>query len=170
MTKLIILRGYPGSGKTTIGKQLQASKLGEFIDHNAILTFLADIVGNDDGIYDEIAQLELAMCKKLLTEGKSVIVARGFSSLSSIEAYTRVARELHINTIILRLEVGESELFRRVQSPERQLGFNPTIDTSHALSWMANNPLESHPDEIVIDNEKPIYEVVQNITAALELG
>ena len=57
MVKLIILRGYPGSGKKTIGKALEAEGLGKFVDHNAILTFIANIVGDDEGIYDDIVNL-----------------------------------------------------------------------------------------------------------------
>ena len=63
MQRLTIIRGYPGSGKTTIGKRLEDQKLGIFIDHNRILTFIAQFTTNDDGLYDEISQLELAMTK-----------------------------------------------------------------------------------------------------------
>ena len=168
MARLIILRGYPGSGKTTIGKQLHATGASEFIDHNAILTFIANIAGDDEGIYDEIAQLELAMCRKLLTEGKSVIVARGFSSLGSIDSYTSMATELGVETKIIRLKVSQQELINRVQSAERKLDFNPTIDESHALDWMTNNPIENHPDEMVIDNERPLNEVINGLKIILE--
>lgn len=167
MTQLTILRGYPGSGKTTIGKRLHAIGKGEFIDHNAILTFIAQIAGNDDGIYDEIAKLELAICGKLLSEGRDVIVARGFSSLSSIKKYEDLASGLGVEIKIIRLAVGEQELINRVQSLERQRDFNPTIDEAHASSWMTNNPLESHPNEIVIDNEEPLERVIDNLKTIL---
>ena len=167
MTKLIILRGYPGSGKTTIGAQLAAAGIGQFIDHNAVLTFVAGISGDDEGIYNEIAQLELAICKKLLAEGKTVIVARGFSSLSNLVPYENVASELNLEIEIIRLEVREEVLIRRVQSPERKLDFNPTIDELHAVTWMRENPIQDHPREISIDNNKPLEDVVNNLKAIL---
>jgi shikimate kinase len=163
MTKLIILRGYPGSGKTTIGKRLETEGLGKFIDHNAILTFIAGITGDDEGIYDEIADLELAMCKKLLGEGKNTIIARGFSSLASLQPYETITNSLGIEAKILRLSVDKDELMRRVQSHERKLDFNPTTDEAHALKWMNDNPLQDHPDEIVIDNLLPIDTVIDTI-------
>jgi broad-specificity NMP kinase len=73
MNQLIILRGYPGSGKTTVAKLLEREGCGVFIDHNAILTFIAGFTGNDEGIYHEIHALELAMTSKLLRDGKSAI-------------------------------------------------------------------------------------------------
>ena len=167
MIKLIILRGYPGSGKTTIGKRLEAEGLGKFIDHNAILTFIAGITGDDEGIYDEIAQLELAMCKKLLAGGDDVIIARGFSSLLSLQPYENAASELNADIKIIRLDVDKAEIIRRVQSPERKLDFNPTVDESHALSWMNDNPLQDHLYEIVIDNSIPMDEVVSKIKNVL---
>lgn len=167
MTKLIILRGYPGSGKTTIGKQLEAEGLGKFIDHNAILAFIAETTGDDEGIYDEIAQLELAMCKKLLTEDRNVIVARGFSSLSSLQPYEATASELGVEIQILRLDVDKDEIVRRVQSPERKLDFNPTVDEAHALSWMNDNPIQDHPYETLVDNFAPVDEVVSKIKTVL---
>jgi shikimate kinase len=167
MTQLIILRGYPGSGKTTIGKHLEADQLGRFIDHNAILTFLANFTGDDEGIYDEIAALELAMCQKLLREEKNVIVARGFSSLSNLAPYEAMISALDVTTTILRLDVGKDALIARVQSPERQLDFNPTTDEAHAIDWMIHHPLENHPQEFIIDNERPVHEVLAHIKTLL---
>ena len=163
--KLILLRGYPGSGKTTVGKELESRGVGKFIDHNSILTFVAGIAGNDDGIYDEIANLELAITKKLLGEGKSVIVARGFSRLAQIAVYETVAQALDIKSLIIRLDVGQEELFKRVQSSERQLDFNPTTDEVAALAWMKENPLENHSEEVVIDNNQPLEGSVAEIEA-----
>lgn len=161
--KLIILRGYPGSGKTTIGKELENHGVGKFIDHNSILTFIAGIAGNDDGIYDEIANLELAISKKLLTEGETVIVARGFSKLAQIAIYETAAKSLGTESVVIRLEVDQEELLQRVQSPERQLDFNPTTNEKAANEWISQNLLEDHPDEIVIDNNKPLKESVAAI-------
>jgi len=167
MTRLIILRGYPGSGKTTIGKLLAADRIGNFIDHNAILTFLARTTGDDEGIYDEIATLELAMCRKLLSEGKDVIVARGFSSLASLQAYENMAQTLYVPITIFRLDVSTAELMSRVQSPERQLGFNPTTSETQAQDWMTRHPIENHPDEITVDNERAISDVIAHLKTVL---
>lgn len=161
--KLIILRGYPGSGKTTVGKALENKGVGVFIDHNAILTFVANIAGNDTGIYNEIAQLEKAICKKLLKEGSTVIVARGFSELQSIKEYESIAQENNIPWYIFRLNVPTETLAKRVQSPERKQDFNPTITTQSLNNWIIQNPLQTHVAEHVIDNTNNINTTLRKI-------
>lgn len=159
MTKLTIIRGYPGSGKTTLGKMLQDNGFGVFIDHNEILTFVASIAGDDEGIYENIADLEKAMARKLLYSGKDVIVARGFSSKASVASYQEIAQEAHAVHLILRLEASEQVLSERVQSPERQKDFNPTITPSALSAWIKDNPIEDIATEQVVNADKSIGEV-----------
>jgi adenylate kinase family enzyme len=163
MTKLILIRGYPGSGKTTIGKQLAEEGVGKFVDHNAILTFIANIAGNDDGIYDDIASLELAITRKLLKGHANVIVARGFTSLESLKPYENVAIELGVELIIVRLEVDQDTLSKRVSSRERLVDFNPTVSEKALSEWVKGNPITNHLSEETFDNTKPMAEVVEAI-------
>ncbi len=167
MAKLIILRGYPGSGKTTVGKRLSDENVGTFIDHSSILTFIANIAGNDDGIYEDIASLELAITQKLLKEQKSVIIARGFSSPESLQQYENVAVKLGIKPIIFRLNVDHTILSNRVASSERLGEFNPTA-TKEALDvWIENNSLVDHPLEKVIDNSQSLDKTVAEIISKI---
>lgn len=167
MQKLIILRGYPGSGKTTIGKALGSKGLGIFIDHNEILSFIAKITGDDDGIYEEISLLEQAMAAKLLTEEKSVIVARGFSSAKSMQPYLDTASIKNIPAFIIRLEASLEILERRVVSPERKEGFNPTTEPEALKRWVSGNQLQSVPRECIVEADKDPQAIVNEITKLL---
>jgi predicted kinase len=165
--KLIILRGYPGSGKTTIGKALFEEGVGRFIDHNEILTFVASIVGDDENIYDELAQLEQAMCRKLLAAGNTVIVARGFSAAKSIREYLQIADLLNVDSYVIRLDVFEDVLRSRVKSKDRQNDFNPTVTDESLLQWISDNPLEDFNGETILDNEQSVSTVVHQIIEIL---
>ena len=167
MASLIIIRGYPGSGKTTLGKALQSAGCGQFIDHNQILTFIAKITGDDEGIYGEIHSLEQGMVKKLLNQNQDVIVARGFSSCSSLRPYTDIARNAGAHIVIFRLDASQDTLSARVQAPERRNDFNPTITQSALTKWIQDNPLEVYDGEVVIDGNPPLDEVVASALAAL---
>lgn len=165
--KLIILRGYPGSGKTTVGKLLEKKNQGVLVDHNAILTFLANIVGDDEGIYEEIHILEKAMARKLLKDKKNVIVARGFSSSDSVSPYISVATDVGAEILIFKLSVSESNLKLRVVSEERKKDFNPTVNEDVLLTWMNENPLEPINGEYEINADRSIQEVVSQILSIL---
>jgi len=167
MNQLILLRGYPGSGKTTVGKLLEKRGVGKFIDHNAILTFISTISGDDDGIYDDIANLEQAIARKLLTANKTVIVARGFSSLKSIEPYLQLAHTLNIQSKVIRLDVDYQVLAHRVTSAERKMDFNPTTDSESLKKWIQENPIIDFSEDVIIDNSRPIDEVVDKIAETI---
>jgi len=161
--KMIIIRGYPGSGKTTAAKLLSKRTGSIFIDHNAILTFLAGMVGDDRGIYSEIHNLELAMAKKIIEENKNVIVARGFSSSESITPYLAAAKMLGADVFVFRLAVSEDNLKLRVVAEDRKKDFNPTINEEALLEWIVNNPLQDIENEYEINANKSIDEVVNQM-------
>lgn len=165
MKRLVILRGYPGSGKTTLGRALAQTGEMRFIDHNQILDFITTITGNDDGIYDDIHNLEQAMAKKFLNEGQSVAIARGFGSHKSINPYDQIAKELHVPYTIFRLDVSLDILKQRVLSPERQEGWNPTTTPEALEAWVAEHPMEDINGEIILDGTKPIDILAEEINS-----
>lgn len=161
--KIIIIRGYPSSGKTTAAKLLSKRTGSIFIDHNAILTFLAGMVGNDQGIYSEIHNLELAMAKKIIQENKNVIVARGFSSQESIAPYLGAAKTLGADVFVFRLAASKDNLKLRVVAEDRKKDFNPTINEEALLEWIDSNPLRDIEGEYEINANESIDKVVNQM-------
>lgn len=163
MNTLYILRGYPGSGKTTLGKAMQSENLGAFIDHNQILNFVAKAVGNDDGIYGDIRVFELALTRKLLNDGKNTIVARGFSNPADINPYIELARSVDARIVILRLHAPNDVLVERVQVVERKSDFNPTVNEVALTTWITENPLIDIDHENILDSTLPVKTLVSQI-------
>lgn len=168
MKKLLLIRGYPGSGKTTIGKKLEDYGYGTFIDHNSILTFIANIVGDDMGIYDNIHSLELALTNKLLGDGKSAIVARGFSKVVAISPYLEIAKKQNAKLLVITLLAAPEILEQRVTQPERQRDFNPTTNAEALRDWVMHNPLEPFATEVTLDASLPLSQVVRNARAFID--
>ncbi len=168
MQRLIILRGYPGSGKTTIGKRLESENLGKFVDHNNILNFIAGYTNNDTGIYEEINLLERAIAQKLLIDKNSVIVGRGFSKFSSVKPYIKLAMDLVVPYYIFTLKVPTKILENRVVSIDRKNDFNPTKSKQALNSWIESNPLQVIDDEKIIDATQTINDIFIQIRHFLD--
>lgn len=168
MQRLIILRGYPASGKSTIGEVLESAGIGVFVDHNRILSFIAEMTGDDDGIYDDIHQLELAMTRKLLTDGKSAIVARGFTKADNLESYKALAIDKGVPCNVFRLDGPVELLEKRVVASERKHGFNPSTTVEALRIWIEENPMDSIDNEIVLDVSQPVGSLTRIIRKKLE--
>jgi predicted kinase len=102
--KLIIIRGIPGSGKSTL-----ASKIIKKLP-NSIILEIDDYFYDENGKYNyDVSKLGKAClsCKeraeKYLKEGKNVIVSNTFTMRREINRYIKIANELNISYVIIRM-------------------------------------------------------------------
>lgn len=163
MPELIIVRGYPGVGKTTFSKALAKQNHFTFIDHNDILNGITKYTANDNYIYKDIHSLELAMTKKLLHDGKSVIIARGFSKKSDFVPYIEYVKNSKTKYKVVRLEISIEVLIERVKSPYRDEDFKPIKSTPGLRKWIASNPIEDYEDEVILDATQPIADMITKL-------
>lgn len=167
MQKLIIIRGYPGSGKSTVSKKLVESAGLELVDHNHLLNLIRPFNGGtDEGIYEEVHSLELAIARSWLRKGKSVVVARGFASAASLSPYLAMAESEKVTPLVVTLEVPHNILAERVTSPERlENGFATTPEYLNA--WIASHPMEPIEGEYRLNGEQSPEDLVAQIAANL---
>jgi predicted kinase len=165
--KLIVIRGYPGSGKSTLGRRLQSEGRGVFIDHNELLNRIVSMTGDSEGIYDEIVGLELAMVRKLLESGQDVIVGRGFATEAGVEDYMAVAEEAGASHIVVRLDATEALLAQRVVSPTRKSDYTPISTPEQLRAWVNAHPMEDIESEVCIDVVRPFDQVLQEVMQAV---
>jgi len=103
MQKLILVRGIPGSGKSTYASKLAKEKGYRHIE--------ADMYFEKDGRYkfdkDKITDTH-KWCqnktKEELKKGNTVVVANTFTRLWEIEPYEKIAKELNIKLEVIRME------------------------------------------------------------------
>lgn len=99
MTKLYLIRGLPGSGKSTI-----AAALG-------VEVYEADQYFMVDGVYRWDAnrigaahQWCLSKTKETLCEGRSVAVANTFTTVKELRPYFEIAKQLGIVPTVIKAE------------------------------------------------------------------
>ena len=107
--KLIIIRGLPGSGKTTYAKEL--IKQDTSLSHYEADMFFEE----EDGYYHfDYRQLKdahswcLYQTSKDLSNGKSVIVSNTFTQKWEIQPYIDLGREYCVE-VIIKKAIGEYE-------------------------------------------------------------
>jgi predicted kinase len=133
--RLILICGLPGSGKTTLAKEL-APKV-------PAVRLSPDEWKHDLGIdyYDERRRVQLEhrlwrLAQELLTLGQSVILENGFWSREERDGLRLSARALGVAVELHYLEAPVEELWRRLQvrNDEARPGVVP-IKREHLQRW-----------------------------------
>lgn len=91
---LVIIRGLPGSGKTTIAK----TQFPNFVNYEADMFFI-DESGNynfDKTRLQDAHNWCIESARKALGEGKDVVVSNTFTRLYEIQPYVNMAIEFNI--------------------------------------------------------------------------
>lgn len=124
MATLFLICGLPGSGKTTLAKQLEQS-------HNAlrlcpdewITKILSD--PNDipelDRLRDPVESLQWDVAKRTLVLGVNVILENGFWSRKERDYFRSEAESLGADVELYYLEVDIDELWRRISKRNADL-------------------------------------------------
>jgi len=100
---LIIIRGLPGSGKSTYAKKNYPNALHLENDmyhyHNGVYEF-------DNNKQRNAVEWCITTAKNALRCGMDVVVSNTFTRKRFIDSYVEFAKELHITTKVIRLETN----------------------------------------------------------------
>jgi len=112
MSTLFMLCGLPGSGKTTMARQLEADGALAFI----LDDWVARVTGGnyDEAIGEEIAELQLQIAIDALRSGRNVVLDWGFDSREERDRVRAEAAAIGTETRLLFFDVPRSELEGRI--------------------------------------------------------
>ena len=102
---LVLIRGLPGSGKSTFAKQLKQTH--DLVHLEADMFFTDE---NDEGYQFDASKLGAAhlwcqkQTQKHLKQGRSVVVSNTFTQLWEIRPYQRMAKQCSAELIIYECE------------------------------------------------------------------
>ncbi|MBC8063541.1 MAG: ATP-binding protein [Chlorobia bacterium] len=126
---LILICGLPGSGKTTLARQMETERNAiRLCPDEWIEQILADPLDKveRDRLRDPIENLQWSLAQTFLQQGFTVILENGFWGSEERDAYALGALGLGARIELHYLEASSEELWQRILRRSAQLS-NPTF-------------------------------------------
>lgn len=127
--RLILICGLPGSGKTTLAKQMEAETNAiRLCPDEWIEQILADPLDKveRDRLRDPVENLQWDLAQTYLRKGLTVILENGFWAEEERSAYALIALELGATIELHYLDASFEQLWSRVQNRNAEL-ISPTF-------------------------------------------
>lgn len=156
---LILLCGLPGSGKTTLAKELEVKRNAvRLCADEWIYDFLedkSDIV-EMDRLRNPVEQAMWTLAKRMLVTGATVILENGFWTRAEREAYREAAENLGAEVELYYLKVELEELKRRLTKRNLQ--------DLHGTFKVPMEKIEEWYQEFEVPNEEELGEYIRITT------
>jgi len=137
MPTLFLICGLPGSGKTTLARQLELSQPALRLSPDEwIVQLLADVTDTAelDRLRTPVESIQWQVTKRVLTLGMDVVLEWGFWSREERAHYRAEAEALGARVELRYLEVGRDELWARLAKRNANLPPGTFIVTQDQLN------------------------------------
>ena len=146
----IILIGYRGSGKTTVGSKLAARLQMKFVDTDDLIEskegHISDIVKSQG--WDHFRRLEKSVIEEI-SKGNNLIIAPGGGAVLDADNVKALKR----NGFIIWLKADQRTLLKRIQKDQGSSTRRPTLTGKGTLEEI----------EETISEREPFYEKASEI-------
>ena len=132
-TTLFVICGLPGSGKTTLAKQFEASRRAYRMSADDWMDALSINLDASDA-RAKIETLQWSVTRRLLALGQSVIVEWGTWGKWERDTLRKEARALGVRVELHTLSASPEELFARIQARAME---DPPIEWTDVQKWGA---------------------------------
>ncbi|WP_210187018.1 AAA family ATPase [Kaistia soli] len=129
-----LICGLPGSGKTTLARQLEEDGAGVRLSPDDWILALGFAI-DDEEARTRVEDLQWTLAQRILAGGSSVILENGFWTREERSAYRSTALQLGAETRLHFLDVPLHELTRRLAIRNRDLPKAAQVDPGHLEAW-----------------------------------
>ncbi len=128
VSTLVVMRGYPGTGKSTIARAIATSLHAPLIDRDIIRQASVDIFGNHPDIGRFSYELMFALTREQLRLGLSMVVDTPLTYRTTYEQAKSMAAEFHVPMLVVHCKCSPEVQKRRLE--ERKGRVSPFQITS----------------------------------------
>jgi len=129
------MRGYPGTGKSTIAQAIAAALHTPLIDRDVIRRTAVDILGNHPNIGHFSYELMFALTREQLRLGLSVVVDTPLTYRTTFEQAKSMATEFHVPMLIVHCKCPADVQKRRLEGREGQVSDFQITSWEEWLQW-----------------------------------
>ena len=152
---LIVMRGYPGTGKSTIARAISAALHAPLIDRDILRQKAVDIFGNLPHVGRFSYELMFALTEEQLSLGLSVVVDTPLTYRTTYEQAKELAQTFHAPMLVVHCQCSPEVQKRRL---EGRVGKVSEFQITSWEEWMHWKPrFEDFDDEgCIIDTSNPL--------------
>ncbi len=152
---LIVMRGYPGTGKSTIARAISAALHAPLIDRDILRQKAVDIFGNLPHVGRFSYELMFALTEEQLSLGLSVVVDTPLTYRTTYEQAKELAQTFHAPMLVVHCQCSPEVQKRRL---EGRVGKVSEFQITSWEEWMQWKPrFEDFDDEgCIIDTSHPL--------------
>ena len=169
--QLLMLKGFPGSGKSTLGRALSRQLQWPLLDKDDVKDMFSEQVPDADGLaYDII----LNIVRRQLLQGLNVICDSPLTYKCTYECAQHIASETHAELAIVECFCSDESLWsHRVNARKKyELPVHHMIDWERVQAYRRQHRAETaypitHP-HLLIDTARPLEVCVAEVVEWLD--
>ena len=162
----IVMRGYPGTGKSTIARLLATSLHAPLIDRDIIRQVAVDHFGNVPEVGHFSYELMYALAREQLRLGLSVVVDTPLTYRRTYEECQQIAQEFHVPILVVHCQCPPEVQKRRLEGRKGQVSNFQITSWEEWERWKERfEEFEDHG--CVIDTSNPMDESLARVMRSI---
>src|SRR5437588_2093400 len=162
----VVMRGYPGTGKSTIARAIAAALHAPLIDRDIIRQKAVDIFGDLPEVGRFSYELMFALAGEQLELGLSVVVDMPLTYRTTYEQSKELARVFHTPLLVVHCQCPPQVQKRRLEGRKGKVSEFQITSWEEWEQWKPR--FEEFDDEgCIIDTTKPLDESLAKVMRSI---
>lgn len=163
----IVMRGFPGTGKSTIARLLAASLHAPLIDRDILRQTAVDVFGNVAHVGQFSYELMFALTREQLKLGLSVVVDTPLTYRRTYEQCLEMAQTFNVPMLVVHCQCPQEVQKRRLEGRKGQ------VSNFQITSWEEWEQWKTRYEEFddhgcVIDTSHPLDESLAKVMYCIQ--